>query len=191
MKIGILALQGGFELHAQMLAILGVDTVYVRKPDQLVSCHGLIIPGGESTTLMKLMREGGLFESISDFAADKPVFGTCAGLIMLAMDSINDNLVTLNLIDLSVERNAYGRQIDSFIDSVEIRINGAIDSFEGVFIRAPKIVAVGEGIDILGTHSDDVVLAENDQVFVATFHPELTNDVRIHQYFVGKIRKSR
>jgi 5'-phosphate synthase pdxT subunit len=168
-----------------------VDTVYVRKPDQLVSCHGLIIPGGESTTLMKLMREGGLFESISDFAADKPVFGTCAGLIMLAMDSINDNLVTLNLIDLSVERNAYGRQIDSFIDSVEIRINGAIDSFEGVFIRAPKIVAVGEGIDILGTHSDDVVLAENDQVFVATFHPELTNDVRIHQYFVGKIRKSR
>ncbi|HIM09907.1 TPA: pyridoxal 5'-phosphate synthase glutaminase subunit PdxT [Candidatus Poribacteria bacterium] len=191
MKIGILALQGGFELHAQMLAILGVDTVYVRKPDQLISCHGLIIPGGESTTLMKLMREGGLFESISDFAADKPVFGTCAGLIMLAMDSINDNLVTLNLIDLSVERNAYGRQIDSFIDSVEIRINGAIDSFEGVFIRAPKIVAVGEGIDILGTHSDDVVLAENDQVFVATFHPELTNDVRIHQYFVGKIRKSR
>lgn len=191
MKIGILALQGGFELHAQMLAILGVDTVYVRKPDQLVSCHGLIIPGGESTTLMKLMREGGLFESISDFAADKPVFGTCAGLIMLAMDSINDNLVTLNLIDLSVERNAYGRQIDSFIDSVEIRINGEIDSFEGVFIRAPKIVAVGEGIDILGTHSDDVVLAENDQVFVATFHPELTNDVRIHQYFVGKIRKSR
>ena len=107
MKIGILALQGGFELHAQMLAILGVDTVYVRKPDQLVSCHGLIIPGGESTTLMKLMREGGLFESISDFAADKPVFGTCAGLIMLAMDSINDNLVTLNLIDLSVERNAW------------------------------------------------------------------------------------
>ena len=191
MKIGILALQGGFELHAQMLAILGVDTVYVRKPDQLISCHGLIIPGGESTTLMKLMREGGLFESISDFAADKPVFGTCAGLIMLAMDPINDNLVTLNLIDLSVERNAYGRQIDSFIDSVEIRINGAIDSFEGVFIRAPKIVAVGEGIDILGTHSDDVVLAENDQVFVATFHPELTNDVRIHQYFVGKIRKSR
>ena len=191
MKIGILALQGGFELHAQMLAILGVDTVYVRKPDQLVSCHGLIIPGGESTTLMKLMREGGLFESISDFAADKPVFGACAGLIMLAMDSINDNLVTLNLIDLSVERNAYGRQIDSFIDSVEIRINGEIDSFEGVFIRAPKIVAVGEGIDILGTHSDDVVLAENDQVFVATFHPELTNDVRIHQYFVGKIRKSR
>ena len=85
----------------------------------------------------------------------------------------------------------HGRQIDSFIDSVEIRINGAIDSFEGVFIRAPKIVAVGEGIDILGTHSDDVVLAENDQVFVATFHPELTNDVRIHQYFVGKIRKSR
>ena len=191
MKIGILALQGGFELHAQMLAILGVDTVYVRKPDQLISCHGLIIPGGESTTLMKLMREGGLFESISDFAADKPVFGTCAGLIMLAIDSINDNLVTLNLIDLSVERNAYGRQIDSFIDSVEIRINGAIDSFEGVFIRAPKIVAVGEGIDILGTHSDDVVLAENDQVVVATFHPELTNDVRIHQYFVGKIRKSR
>jgi len=191
MKIGILALQGGFELHAQMLAMLGVDTVYVRKPDQLISCHGLIIPGGESTTLMKLMREGGLFEAISDFAADKPVFGTCAGLIMLAMDSINDNLVTLNLIDLSVERNAYGRQIDSFIDSVEIRINGAIDSFEGVFIRAPKIVAVGEGIDILGTHSDDVVLAENDQVFVATFHPELTNDVRIHQYFVGKIRKSR
>ena len=191
MKRGSVALQGGWERHAQMLAILGVDTVYVRKPDQLVSCHGLIIPGGESTTLMKLMREGGLFESISDFAADKPVFGTCAGLIMLAMDSINDNLVTLNLIDLSVERNAYGRQIDSFIDSVEIRINGAIDSFEGVFIRAPKIVAVGEGIDILGTHSDDVVLAENDQVFVATFHPELTNDVRIHQYFVGKIRKSR
>ena len=191
MKIGILALQGDFELHSRMLTALGMDTIYVRKPDQLSYCRGLIIPGGESTTLMKLMRGGGLFESISDFAADKPVFGTCAGLIMLATDLVNDNLETLGLIDLSVERNAYGRQINSFIDSVEIRINEKLDSFEGIFIRAPRIVAVGEGIDILGTHGGDVVLAENDQVFVAAFHPELTNDVRIHQYFVDKIRKSR
>ena len=110
---------------------------------------------------------------------------------MLATDLINYSLNTLGLIDLSVERNAYGRQIDSFIDSIEIRIDGKTDFFEGVFIRAPKIVAIGESVKVLGTHGDDMVLAESEQVFVATFHPELTDDVRIHQYFVDKIRKSR
>ena len=191
MKIGILALQGDFELHGRMLSTLSVDADYIRKPDQLNSCHGLIIPGGESTTLIKLMREAGLFEAISSFAKDKPVFGTCAGLIVLATDLINYNLDTLGLIDLSVERNAYGRQIDSFIDSIEIRIDGKTDFFEGVFIRAPKIVAIGESVKVLGTHGDDMVLVESEQVFVAAFHPELTDDVRIHQYFVDKIRKSR
>ena len=191
MKIGILALQGDFELHGRMLSTLSVDADYISKPDQLNSCHGLIIPGGESTTLIKLMRGAGLFEAISSFAKDKPVFGTCAGLIVLATDLINYNLDTLGLIDLSVERNAYGRQIDSFIDSIEIRIDGKTDFFEGVFIRAPKIVAIGESVKVLGTHGDDMVLAESEQVFVATFHPELTDDVRIHQYFVDKIRKSR
>jgi 5'-phosphate synthase pdxT subunit len=137
------------------------------------------------------MRGAGLFEAISSFAKDKPVFGTCAGLIVLATDLINYSLNTLGLIDLSVERNAYGRQIDSFIDSIEIRIDGKTDFFEGVFIRAPKIVAIGESVKVLGTHGDDMVLAESEQVFVATFHPELTDDVRIHQYFVDKIRKSR
>lgn len=191
MKIGILALQGDFELHGRMLSTLSVDVAYIRKPDQLNSCNGLIIPGGESTTLTKLMWGAGLFDPIVSFAKNNPVFGTCAGLIVLATDLVNYDLDTLGLIDLSVERNAYGRQIDSFIDPVEICIDEKTDFFEGVFIRAPKIVTIGENVKVLGTHDDNMVLVESEQVFVATFHPELTDDVRIHQYFVDKIRKSR
>ncbi len=188
MKFGILALQGDFALHQKALQRLGVETLLVRKPEHLFGLMGLIMPGGESTTFVKLLKEIALFDAIRDFARERAVFGTCAGLITLARKIVNHPLETLNLIDIVVQRNAYGRQIDSFVDAVRVNINHS-GTFEGVFIRAPKIVEIGEGVRAVGFHGEDVVMAENDHVLVATFHPELTSDLRIHEYFIEKARK--
>ncbi|RMG67039.1 MAG: pyridoxal 5'-phosphate synthase glutaminase subunit PdxT [Calditrichaeota bacterium] len=190
MKIGILALQGDFELHSKALARLSVEVQLVRKPDQLTQCSGLIIPGGESTTFIRLLKAVSLYQAIRDFARERPVFGTCAGLIVLAKRVTNYPLETLGLIDISVERNAYGRQIDSFIDRVRIQLNGTSLETEGVFIRAPKIVELGPGVRPLGWHGEDVVMAEEGHILVATFHPELTEEAAIHRYFVEKARHS-
>ncbi len=189
MKIGVLAVQGDFSLHENMLQQLGVETIQVRKPEHLNGCSGLIMPGGESTTFVKLLKEIGLFDALKRFGQEKVIFGTCAGLITLATDVVNYPLETLQLIDIQVERNAYGRQIDSFVDTVEVTLEGEQFSVEGVFIRAPKIVAVGEGVRILGYHQQDIVMAENEHILVATFHPELTSDSRIHQYFLQKVKR--
>ncbi len=187
MKIGILAVQGDFELHGKMLTNLGVEYTLVRLPRDLASCQGLIIPGGESTTFVKLLKKSGLFEELRKFGRQKTIMGTCAGLIILARKIRNYPLETLGLINIEVERNAYGRQIDSFVDNVEINLNGTIKNFEAVFIRAPKIVRLGEGVTALGKHKSDIVLAENKHILVATFHPELTDDTRIHEYFLKKV----
>ena len=187
--IGILALQGDFEKHGQMMALLGHQTLLVRTIEQLHSCAGLIIPGGESTTLTKLMKKHNLWEPVRQFSREKPVFGTCAGLIVLAKKAVRNNVETLGLIDIQVIRNAYGRQVDSFIDTVTLKLGGDESTFEGVFIRAPKIVSLGKDVVPLAWHGDDVVMAEKGNVLVAAFHPELTSDTKVHEYFAKKIHE--
>ncbi len=186
MRIGVLAVQGDFELHLQVLQKLQVAIQEVRTPNELALCDGLIIPGGESTTFVKLLKENGLFEAIRKFGQERPIMGTCAGLITLATEVENNGFETLGLINLRVRRNAYGRQIDSFIDTVTLQLQGKTFEFEGVFIRAPKIIALGEGTRALGYHGDEIVMAENERILVATFHPELTDDLRVHRYFLEK-----
>ncbi len=189
MIIGILAIQGDFELHQNVLSKISVDSILIKSPHDLNKCNGLIIPGGESTTFIKLMRENSLFDSVIAFGRKKAIMGTCAGLIILADKVHNFELETLKLIDIEISRNAYGRQIDSFIDHIELSINNNKSLFEGVFIRAPKIIKVGEGVRSIGLHKNDIVLAENENILVATFHPELTEDTSIHKYFMTKVRK--
>jgi 5'-phosphate synthase pdxT subunit len=185
--VGVLGLQGDFALHAQSLKRIGVDVRIVRWPEELDGCSGLILPGGESTTFVKLLIKTGLFDAIRDFGASHGVMGTCAGLITLAKRVTNDGLDTLALIDLDAERNAYGRQVDSFVDTVAVPVLGNKPKFEGVFIRAPKINRMGKGVEVLGTHGEAVVMARNARVLVTTFHPELTQDTRIHRYFVEAV----
>ncbi len=187
MKIGVLAVQGDFELHQKMLDKLGIENIAVRTPEQLKECDGLIIPGGESTTFIKLLKENHLDAAIEEFGKTRKIMGTCAGLITLSRHVQNYKMETLNLIDAEVARNAYGRQIDSFVDEIELNLNGKVKRFEGVFIRAPKIEKMGEGVRALAFHNDEIVMAENENIIIATFHPELTDDTYIHEYFTKKI----
>ena len=186
--IGILALQGDFEKHEQMIAALGHDSLRVRWREQLPECDGLIIPGGESTTLLKLMKKHDLWDAVINYAKNSAVYGTCAGCILAAREVIGLKQDSLNLIDIAVQRNAYGRQVDSFIDDIQIQLNGKTDLMEGVFIRAPKIISITADVTPLARHGDDVVLAEQGHILVGTFHPELTDDLRIHEYFIKKTR---
>lgn len=189
MKIGVLAIQGDFIRHQTILTRLHIDNVPVKNSTDLNSCEGLIIPGGESTTFVKLLKAFHLFSSLKEFGSNKAVMGTCAGLITLAKKVPNLAHETLNLIDIEVERNAYGRQIDSFIDDVKLMINNDNAIFEGVFIRAPKIIKIGEGVKPLAYHHKNIVMAENEHILVSTFHPELTDDSRIHEYFLKKVKE--
>jgi pyridoxal 5'-phosphate synthase pdxT subunit len=182
-RIGVLAIQGDFALHRRSLEALGVEAPRVRRPDELEACDGLVIPGGESTTFVKLLEETGLFDAIRDFAARRPVLGTCAGLIALATRLRGYSMRTLGLIDAEIERNAYGRQVDSFTAPVRIPCLGSGPEVKGVFIRAPRIRAVGKGTEIIGFHGEDPVMIRNNHVLGLTFHPELTDDTRIHAYF--------
>lgn len=186
-KIGILAVQGDFEKHRQIVQSLGHETLLVKTQHELDTSDALIMPGGESTTLTKLFAKHNLEKALVAYAKEKPVFGTCAGLIVLSKKVINHPVQTLGLINVTVARNAYGRQVDSFIDDVDIALGDQQFSFEGVFIRAPKIVGFGDDVEILGKHKDDIVLAESGNILVATFHPELTDDPRIHHYFIDKV----
>lgn len=189
--IGVLALQGDYEKHLQMLQRLGCGGRLVYTAEDLQACDGLIVPGGESTTLILLMKKHGLWEPIRNFARRRPYFGTCAGCIVAARNVLGREQESLDLIDIAVERNAYGRQVDSFIDEVQIVLNGQYGVYEGVFIRAPKIRALGEGVQTLGKHGKDVVLAQQKHVLVATFHPELTDDPTIHQYFLDIVQRRK
>ena len=182
-RVGVLGLQGDFSLHKRHLERLGVEVPIVRSLETLATCDGLILPGGESTTFLKLLKKTDLFGAIQTFARDHGVFGTCAGMIMMALHVVNDPMETLGLIDMTVERNAYGRQVDSFIDRVRIPLLNKQD-FEGVFIRAPKIRKISEDTEAIGFHGDEVVMARNGRVLVTAFHPELTNDLIIHEFFV-------
>jgi len=190
MKIGVLALQGDFERHQASLDNLKVESLQIRNPRDLEQCEGLIIPGGESTTLIKLLKESSLFQLIPKFGAKYPILGTCAGLILLAKEIINNPIESFGLINVTVARNAYGRQINSFIDTIKIELNGKAQKFEGVFIRAPKIVKVGKGVNILGHRNHEIVFVENGHHLASTFHPELSDSRLIHQYFLNKVRKA-
>ena len=179
MKIGVLAVQGNFREHAAMLRRLGADSVEVRKPEQLHGLDGLVIPGGESTTFMRLMRLYGLEEAVRRF--ERPILGTCAGLIVLDRGH-------LGLLDVDVERNAYGRQVASF--EADLDLAGEEEPLRGVFIRAPRVERVGGDVEVLAELDGEPVLLRQGRFLVATFHPELTDDTRVHQLFLDSVREA-
>ena len=184
MQIGVLALQGAFAAHSDCLTSIGVQSVEVRNPDQLGSVDALLMPGGESSTMSQLLESSGLFDPIATRIADgMPVFGTCAGMILLASEILDGRSDQRNFsaIDISVRRNAFGRQVDSF----EATINSSVGDFHGVFIRAPRIERVGEEVEVLGSIDNEPVLVRQGNVLAASFHPELSNDARLHEYFVS------
>lgn len=188
MKIGVLALQGDFALHIKALARCGVEAVEIRKPEELEGLDGLIIPGGESTTLLKLMEEWRFVPALEKLhAAGTPIFGTCAGLILLAREVESPHQFSLGFIDVGVERNAYGRQRESFAAEGEVELDGARRRVEMVFIRAPRIRRLGPGVTTLARHDGEPVMAREGRVLVATFHPELTADASIHRYFCDMV----
>jgi 5'-phosphate synthase pdxT subunit len=185
-KIGVLALQGDFDAHRKRLEELGANVVLVRKPDQLDEIDGLIIPGGESSTFLKLLGEAE-FEKLKEFVRVRPTFGTCAGAILLAKEIQNPSQNGLGAIDIDIRRNAYGRQIDS---SIRAGLFGG-SPIEMVFIRAPKISRVGPGVETLATEGDDIVAVRQGKTMAATFHPELSSDTRIHQAFLDLVVNGR
>lgn len=192
MRIGVLALQGDFALHARALGRCGADAVEVRKPDELAGLDGLIIPGGESTTLLKLMEAWGFVPALAKLhAAGTPIFGTCAGLILLAREVENPRQFSLGAIDVTVERNAYGRQRESFEARGTARLDGRPVELEMVFIRAPRIRRLGPGVESLAELRGETVMARQGNVLVATFHPELTDDLSVHRYFCDLVGKAR
>jgi 5'-phosphate synthase pdxT subunit len=183
MKIGVLALQGDFDAHRKRLKELGAEVVLVKRPEQLEEIDGLVIPGGESGTFLKLLGESG-FEKLKQFVHSKPTFGTCAGAILLASEVENPKQVGLDALDVTIRRNAYGRQIDS-----SIRQGTFNDSpIEMVFIRAPKIERIGKGVEILATQDGDPVVVRQGRVMAATFHPELSQDSRLHRAFLKLVQ---
>jgi 5'-phosphate synthase pdxT subunit len=194
MKIGVLALQGDFALHARALARCrpSPDIVEVRKPEQLDDLDALIIPGGESTTLLKLMDTWGFVPALEKFhAGGKPIFGTCAGLILTAREVTNPPQFSLGFIDVGVERNAYGRQRESFQTPGTAVLDGRPVPVEMVFVRAPRIRRVGVGVETLARHGGEPVMVRQGSVLAATFHPELTDDPTVHEYFCGMVVRSR
>jgi len=190
-KVGVLALQGDFAAHAAAIERSGAQAVLVREPEQLDALDGLILPGGESTTMLKLMHYEGLMEAIAGFGRRKPLFGTCAGAILMAREVSSPAQESLGLMDIGVERNAYGRQIDSRVTEIapdpDFERRTAPGKLEAVFIRAPIIRRVGGGGKVLARYQGDPVLVEQDRHLAATFHPELTSDRRVHELFLEKL----
>jgi pyridoxal 5'-phosphate synthase pdxT subunit len=185
-RIGVLAIQGDFAAHARALEEAGAQPVEVRKPSQLEGLDGLILPGGESTTFLKFLERDGLLESLQRFLAEKPAFGTCAGCILLARHVSHPAQQSLALMDIAVERNAYGRQIDSAIQTGDTKLPGG--PLEMVYIRAPRIAAAGDGVEVLAERDGFPVLVRQGRLLAATFHPELSSDRRVHQLFVSMVR---
>ena len=181
-RIGVLAIQGDYSSHAAALADTGAGPVEVRKPDQLEGLDGLILPGGESTTMLKFLEKHGFFETLGEFCRRKPVFGTCAGAILLAREVRHPAQRSLGALDVVVERNAYGRQIDSAILTAETELPGG--PLEMVFIRAPRILLAGEDVEVLARRENFPVLVRQGSILAATFHPELSQDRRVHKLFV-------
>jgi 5'-phosphate synthase pdxT subunit len=189
MKIGVLGLQGAVQEHVRSIEACGAEAVIVKKVEQLEGIDGLILPGGESTTMRRLMDKYGFIEPLKQFAAaGKPMFGTCAGLILLAKRIVGYDEPHLGLMDITVERNSFGRQRESF--EAELSIAGVADRFVGVFIRAPHIVEVGEDVEILAKYEGRIVAARQGQFLGCSFHPELTDDHRMTQYFLNMVKEA-
>jgi 5'-phosphate synthase pdxT subunit len=178
LRIGVLAVQGDFREHAQVLRRLGAEPVEIRRPEELEAVDGLVVPGGESTSFMRLMRLYGLDEALRRFAG--PVLGTCAGMIVL-------DRAHLGLVDVEVERNAYGRQPASF--EADLELAGESEPLRGVFIRAPRVRVVGAGVEVLAEHDGEPVLLRDGRYLVASFHPELTDDTRVHERFLELVEE--
>lgn len=189
LKIGILALQGAVREHIRQIEELGCEAIPVKSVEDLKEINGLVLPGGESTTMRKLLDRYGLLEPIRTLA-DKgiPMFGTCAGLILLAKEIVGYDTPHLGLMDVVVERNSFGRQVDSF--EVELSIHGIGENIPAVFIRAPHIVDAGENVEILAKHEERIVLAREGQFLGCSFHPELTEDSGIMKYFIQMVREN-
>ncbi len=191
MTIGVLALQGDFKEHLDMLTALGVDARNVRTAEEVAACDGLVMPGGESTTIGKLLQRFAVAPAIGALhAAGKPIYGTCAGAILLSTNVVEQNVHNLGLLDATISRNAYGRQIDSFeADLTVTGLNG--EPFRAVFIRAPRFRCVGTGVEVLAAIGDEPVFVRQGNLLASTFHPELTDDGRIHQMVVDLARAAR
>ena len=194
-KVGVLALQGDFEAHGRALERAGAAAVYVRSRSELADLDGLVIPGGESTTMLKLIHLENLMEPLREFGSRRPIFGTCAGAILLASEVSRPTQESLSLMDIGVERNAYGRQVDSRVATISpepaFAAEAGAGDLEAVFIRAPIIRRVGAGAKVLARYHDDPVLVEQGRHLVATFHPELSEDRRVHELFLKKVREAR
>jgi pyridoxal 5'-phosphate synthase pdxT subunit len=190
MKVGVLALQGSFAEHINALRRLGVDAVEVRVPEHLEGIQGLVVPGGESTTIGKLLLSSGLLNPLRQAASGLPVYGTCAGMILLAKDIGGLDQPLLGLMDITVRRNAFGRQVESFEEGLHIPALGE-ETFRGVFIRAPLIEATGDGVVVLARLADGrVVAAEQGRLLASAFHPELTTDPRMHEHFLAMVARA-
>lgn len=186
MTTGVLALQGDFGAHKRRLEELGAAVVLVKKPEQLTDLGGLVIPGGESSTLLKFLEDGKFLNQLREFVSKKPTFGTCAGAILLAKEVESPAQASLGVLDIRVRRNGYGRQVDSFISvSSSQKLSG--EPLELVFIRAPQIVKVGTDVEVLATECGEPVLVRQGKVIASTFHPELTTDLRVHQLFMEMV----
>ena len=188
-RIGVLAIQGDYAAHAEALAEAGAEPVEVRKPEQLAGLDGLILPGGESTTVLRFLEKHDFFELLTAFARKKPVFGTCAGAILLAREVRNPAQLSLGLLDAVAERNAYGRQIDSAIVTAETKLPGG--PLEMVFIRAPRLAETGPTVEVLARRDGSPVLVRQGGLLAATFHPELSADRRVHRLFVEMVAAAR
>jgi 5'-phosphate synthase pdxT subunit len=189
MKIGVLALQGAVTEHIASIEKTGAQGLPIKRVEQLEEVEGLIIPGGESTTIGKLMRKYGFIEAIRDFSGQgKPIFGTCAGMIVLAKRITGGEAAHLELMDITVARNAFGRQRESF--ECDLEVKGINEPVRAVFIRAPLINEVGPDVDVLTVYNDEIVTARQDNLLVSSFHPELTDDYRLHQYFAYMVEAS-
>ena len=188
-KVGVLGLQGAFREHAQALEAAGAEAIIIKKVEQLDEIDGLILPGGESTAMRRLIDKYDFMEPLRQFAqAGKPVVGTCAGLILLAGQVVDREEPHLGVMDITVARNSFGRQRDSFEAALNIKDIG--EDFIGVFIRAPHIVEVGENVEVLAMHNDRIVAARQGQFLGCSFHPELTDDARMAQYFVAMVEEA-
>ncbi|XEC94946.1 pyridoxal 5'-phosphate synthase glutaminase subunit PdxT [Paenibacillus tarimensis] len=189
MKIGVLALQGAVSEHIRSIGLAGAEAVAVKRVEQLDEVNGIIIPGGESTTIGKLIRKYGFMEALRGFSSQgKPIFGTCAGLIVLAERIEGQDEAHLELMNMTVARNAFGRQRESF--ETDLNIKGINEQVRAVFIRAPLIKEVGQNVDVLSTYNGEIVTARQGHLLACSFHPELTDDFRLHSYFVGMIQEA-
>lgn len=189
--VGVLALQGDFDAHRKRLQELGAEVLLVKKPEQLDEIDGLVIPGGESGTFLKLLGEAG-FEKLKQFALAKPTFGTCAGAILLAREVENPRQAGLGVLDIGIRRNAYGRQVDSSIRQGRlVQETPGESAIEMVFIRAPRIERIGPGVEVLATEGNDPVAVRQGKAMAATFHPELSEDTRVHRAFLDLVNNGR